>query len=90
MKFCVKTFETCSLLYTSLYLNARFSSYFVQLLIVRSKCQGGKDGPGRAKKNSKGGQLPPPAPILPAPMCSGTLTYKNVILFGTATRIIFD
>jgi len=60
MKFCLKTFATCSLLYIS-YLNAHFSNYFVQILIIRSKFQGGKDGPGEAKKIAGGAT----APLLP-------------------------
>jgi len=41
-----------------------FSNYFVQILVIRSKCQRGegeKDGPERRKN-------PPPCPLLPAPM----------------------
>jgi len=60
MKFCLKTFEKPSKLVhycTSLYLNARFSNYFVQILIIRSKCQGDKDGPG-GRKTFQGGSCP--------------------------------
>jgi len=34
-----------------------FSNYFVQILVIRSKCQGDKDGPGEERKNSELSQL---------------------------------
>jgi len=42
-----------------------FSKYFVQILVIRSKCQGGKDGP-----EGGGGEkiLGESCPLLPAPM----------------------
>jgi len=59
----------------SLYLNACFSNYFVQILIIRSKCQRGRGRGGGAKmvqgerKNSRGAATPP-ASILPAPVAA--------------------
>jgi len=68
IKFCLKTYEICS------------SNYFVQILVVRSKCQGeeGKDGLwGGGEKNSREAA----APLLPAPMVfihSAISIIKNV------------
>jgi len=61
MKFCLKTFETCYYC-TSLYLNTRFSNYFVQILIIRFKCQWGQKWFRGGKKNSKGRGSCPPCP----------------------------
>jgi len=46
LKFCPKTFETCSLLYVYVYIDVTFSNYFVLVLAIRAKYQEGTNGPG--------------------------------------------
>jgi len=36
-----------------------FSNYFVQIIVIRSRLPGGKDGPGGGRKKFQGGSCPP-------------------------------
>jgi len=58
-----------------LYLNARFTNYFVQILIIRSKRQGEQRWSRGGGEKSSRGDAAPPAPILSAPMVFLTSNY---------------